>query len=245
MDWEAVSMRATAPYYWTIAIHIQECGSTNQLGLWCSNQAHNHPNLPIPYSGFLSRAKTFSNFAFLLRFVKVVFAKNNLEWVPDTGDISRKLCQLCSHGVIVSTANDDLVCLFPACWFQIWMVHYRRLYLFRHPGLPIRRTGETDTRSVQDGRGKEPYTGLPIRWCVNECGELVTINLQKFSPRKSIYKQFVKVFTHEKNPLYGTIHLTNIYRLLPSPIYALLHCFLFSVFLFLITKVQWHHTLID
>ena len=243
MDWEAASIRATAPYYWIIAIHIQQCGSTNQLGLWCSNQAHNHPNLPIPYSGFLSRAKTFSNFAFLLRFVKVLFTKNNLEWVPDTGDISRKLCQLCSRGVIVSTANDDLVCLFPACWFQIWMVHYRWLYLFRQSGLPIRRTGETDTISVQDGRGEEPYTGLPIQCCVNECGELGYHKSAEVFSTKIYFQAIRKSFHTRKKPAiwYHPPHQP----LLPSPIYALLHCFLFSVFLFLITEVQWHHALIN
>ena len=105
--------------------------------------------------------------------------------------------------------------------------------------------GETGTSSVQDGRGEEPYTGLPIRCCVNECGKLGYRKSAKVFSRKSIFKQFAKVFTRERNPLYGTIHLTNLYRLLPSPIYALCHCFLFSVFLFLTTEVQWHHTLIS
>ena len=33
----------------------------------------------VPYSGFLSRMKTFANFAFLWRFAKVLSAKTNLD----------------------------------------------------------------------------------------------------------------------------------------------------------------------
>ena len=46
----------------------------------------------IPYSGFLSRVKTFANFAFLWRFAKVLSAKTNL----DHCDMPSKLMTPCS-----------------------------------------------------------------------------------------------------------------------------------------------------
>jgi len=91
----------------------------------------------LPYSVFLLQVKTFANFAFLWRFAKVLFAKINLELVPDTTtswDVPRNSCT-CKSSLSLTMA---LFTYFQGTDSQIWVVHYRRLYLFQQSGLPTR-----------------------------------------------------------------------------------------------------------
>ena len=87
---------------------------------------------------------------------------------------------------------------------------------------------ETVNRSIQHDRGEEPYAGLPMPLgVVNR----VTLNLRKFSLQKSIFKQFVRLFTRERNPLYGSL----LYAILTSPsinMFKVVYC---CIIIFLLT----------
>ena len=59
----------------------------------------------------------------------------------------------------------------------------------------------------------EPRLGVPYSGFLSRektSGFPVSVAIREFSPRKSIFKQFVKVFSRERNPLYGSSRVIRL-----------------------------------
>jgi len=84
----------------------------------------------------------------------------------------------------------------------------------------------------QETRKPAQQRGRTLCWPSNatlmDVANWVTINLQTFSPQKSIFKQFSKLFTCERNPLYG-MHKVGVWRLqrynVDASILSLMACY--------------------
>ena len=133
--------------------------------------------------------KNFTNFTFLWLFVSFI-CEINLESVPDTGT---------SWNIPHNSSYQLLPCVNHLHQFhQIRMVHYRGCICFDNQG--CQQGGETGTRLSSMAERKNP---MPAFRChVNGCGELGYHKSAKVFSVKIIFKQFSKVFTHERNPVY-------------------------------------------